>query len=59
MFNPVDMQKTCPEINGIPTQRHCFGHPQTMSVHQENERRLTAGMATDFSGSGNDLIDFV
>jgi hypothetical protein len=59
IFDPVDMQEAFLEIDGIPTQRHRFSHPQTMSVHEENERCITGGMATDFSGSSNDLINFV
>jgi hypothetical protein len=59
IFDPVDMQETCLEIDGIPTQRHRFGYPQAMSIHQENERHITAGMTAGFAGSGNDVIDFV
>ena len=59
IFDPVDMQKTCPEIDGVPTQRHRFGHPQTMAVHEEHECRITARMTADFAGSSNDLFDFM
>jgi hypothetical protein len=59
IFEPVDMEQPCLQIDGILAQRHGFGHPQPMSIHEENERRITAGMAADFSGGHDDLIDFM
>ena len=58
ILDPVDMQETGLEIDRIPTQRHHFGHSQTMAVHEENKRRITAGMAAHLSSCGNNLIDF-
>ena len=59
MFAPVDMQATCLESDRLPPQRHRFGHPQTMPVHAEDERRITVRMAAHLAGCGNDVLDFV
>jgi hypothetical protein len=59
MFDPVDMQATCLEIDRLPTQRHRFGHPHSMPVHAEHERRIMVRMAAHLSGRSKDLLDFV